>query len=119
MKTITDLTEKILEFREARDWKKYHTPKNLALSLIIELGELFELIQWQTNEEIKTELDKISERVSDELADVAIYLFLLAHELGVNLDAVIPQKIEKNWEKYPVGSLSDEKVKWGKGRKIR
>ena len=60
---------------------------------------------------------KISERVCDELADVAIYLFLLANELGVNLDEVIPKKIEKNWQKYPVGSLSDEKVKWGKGEK--
>ena len=117
MNTITDLTEKILEFRDARNWKKYHNPKNLALSLIIELGELFELIQWQTNEEIKIELEKISQKLSDELADVAIYLFLLAHELGVNLDEVIPLKIEKNWEKYPVGSLSDEKVKWGKGEK--
>ena len=117
MKTITDLTEKILEFRDARDWKKYHNPKNLALSLIIELGELFELIQWQTNEEIKEELDKITKRVSDELADVAIYLFLLAHELGVNLDKVIPSKIEKNWEKYPIGSLSDDEVKWGKEEK--
>ncbi len=117
MNAITDLTDKILEFRDARDWKKYHTPKNLALSLIIELGELFELIQWQTNEEIKNELEKIEEKVGDELADVAIYLFLLAHELGVNLDEVIPKKLEKNWKKYPVGSLSDEKVKWGKGER--
>ncbi len=117
MKTIKELTNMIIEFRDSRDWVKYHTPKNLALSLIIEIGELFELIQWQSNQEIKEEIEKISEKVDDEIADVAIYLFLLAYELRVDLDKVIPQKIQKNISKYPVGFLSDEKIKWGKAEK--
>ena len=114
MNSIEEITEKILDFRNARKWKKYHTPKNLALSLIVEIGELFELIQWQTDSEIKDEIHKIQDSLTDELADVAIYLFLLAHELNINLNSAILQKIDKNWRKYPVGSLTDEEIKWGK-----
>ncbi len=114
MSSIEEITEKILEFRNARKWKKYHTPKNLALSLIVEIGELFELIQWQTDSEVKDEIHKIQDSLADELADVAIYLFLLAHEMNINLNTAILQKIDKNWKKYPVGSLTDEEIKWGK-----
>ncbi len=114
MSSIEEITEKILDFRNARKWKKYHTPKNLALSLIVEIGELFELIQWQTDSEIKGEIHKIQGSLADELADVAIYLFLIAHELDINLNDAVFQKIDKNWKKYPVGSLTDEKIKWGK-----
>jgi NTP pyrophosphatase (non-canonical NTP hydrolase) len=115
--SINELTKKILEFRDARNWKKYHKPKNLALSLIIEIGELFELIQWQSNKEIKESLDKIKPVIEKEIADVSIYLFLLAYELGVDLETAIPKKLLENWEKYPVGSLTDEKIKWGKSEK--
>lgn len=114
MSSIEEITEKILDFRNARKWKKYHTPKNLALSLIVEIGELFELIQWQTDSEIKDEIHKIQGSLTDEIADVTIYLFLLAHELNINLNTAILQKIDKNSRKYPVGSLTDEEIKWGK-----
>ena len=117
MTSIKELTERILEFRNAREWKKYHTPKNLALSLIIEIGELFELIQWQTNKEIEESIDKIKPALEKEIADVSIYLFLLAYELGIDLETAIPAKITENWDKYPVGSLTDEKIKWGKSEK--
>ena len=117
MTSISSLTQKILEFRDARNWKKYHTPKNLSLSLIIELGELFELIQWQKDDEILKEISRIKTQITDEIADVAIYLFLLAHELGVNLEEAIPKKLEKTDNKYPIGSMSDDKIKWGKSQK--
>ena len=74
MNSIQELTKKILEFRNARDWEQYHTPKNLALSLIVEIGELFELIQWQTNNEIKEEINKIKDALSEAnltAADIA------------------------------------------------
>ena len=118
MTSISNLTAMILEFREARDWKKYHTPKNLSLSLIIELGELFELIQWQNDYEIINELERIKNQVTDELADVAIYLFLLSHELGVDLEKAVPAKLSKQNDKYPVGALTDEKIKWGKSERL-
>ncbi|GAH85183.1 unnamed protein product, partial [marine sediment metagenome] len=69
---------------------------------------------WQTDSEIKDEVHKIQGSLADELADVAIYLFLLAHELNINLNNAVLQKIDKNWKKYPVGSLTDEEIKWGK-----
>lgn len=117
MTTISKLTDNILEFRNVRNWQKYHTPKNLSLSLVIEMGELFELIQWQKDEEILTELDRIKPQLADELADITIYLFLLAHELKIDLEKAIPNKLEKNNKKYPIDSLTDEKVKWGRSQK--
>ncbi len=116
MTDISSLIDKILEFRDERDWKKYHTPKNLSLSLIIEIGELFELIQWQSDEEIIKEISRIKPQLIDELADVSIYLFLLANELGVDLEKAIPEKLAKSNLKYPIG-LTDEKIKWGKNQK--
>ncbi len=117
MTSINEITKKIIEFRDAREWKKYHTPKNLALSLIVEIGELFELIQWQSEDEIKNQLERIKKQTEEEISDVAIYLFLLSHELGIDLEETIPKKIEKNWLKYPVGSLSEDKIKWGKSER--
>ncbi|MBY9001696.1 MAG: nucleotide pyrophosphohydrolase [Candidatus Heimdallarchaeota archaeon] len=101
------LTMKIVEFRDARDWENFHTPKNLALSLIIETGELFEIMQWKDDNQLFVELDKIKPKLKDELADVAIYLFLLAHEFNIDLELAIAEKIEKNWEKYPVGKKTE------------
>lgn len=117
MTSINKITKKIIEFRDAREWKRYHTPKNLALSLIVEIGELFELIQWQSDIEIKDQIERIKKQTEEEISDVAIYLFLLAYELGIDLEEAIPRKIEKNWLKYPIGSLSEDKIKWGKSEK--
>jgi len=115
--TISNLTEKIIEFINDRNWKKYHTPKNLALSLIIETGELFELIQWQTDAEILDQIERIKPQVTDELADIAIYLFQLANILGVDLEQAIPMKLEKSNKKYPIDSLTDDEIKWGKSER--
>ncbi len=102
MTSIKELTLEIVKFRDERKWKKYHTPKNLSLSIIIELAELFELYQWETNKEISTKLSQIRPQLAEELADVTIYLFLLAHELGIDLETAIPEKIKKNGKKYPL-----------------
>ncbi|MHA1668439.1 MAG: nucleotide pyrophosphohydrolase [Candidatus Heimdallarchaeaceae archaeon] len=112
--SINTLVELILKFRNERNWSKYHTPKNLALSLIIEVGELFEIFQWKEDQEIKNNLHLIHDKLEEELADVAIYLFLLASELNVDLEKAIPKKINQNSLKYPINSLSEEEIKWGK-----
>ncbi len=110
MSSIDTLTTKILEFRDARKWEKFHTPKNLALSLVIETGELFEIMQWKEDHEILSDINRLKPQLQDEIADIAIYLFLLAHEFGINLADAIPQKIVKNWKKYPL----EEKAKFEK-----
>ncbi|MHA1417111.1 MAG: nucleotide pyrophosphohydrolase [Candidatus Heimdallarchaeaceae archaeon] len=91
------------EVTDERDWKKYHTPKNLSLSIAIELAELFELFQWKTDEEIFNELasEQYKNNLSDELADVAIYLLALSEILGINLEEAIINKLQKNKKKYP------------------
>ncbi|SEP09065.1 NTP pyrophosphatase, house-cleaning of non-canonical NTPs [Luteibacter sp. UNC138MFCol5.1] len=92
------------EFADVRDWDKFHNPKNLAIALAVEVGEVLELFQWlseadaadvRINEQLKA-------RVSEELADVAIYLLRLADKSGVDLDAAIAEKILSNGKKYPV-----------------
>jgi NTP pyrophosphatase (non-canonical NTP hydrolase) len=94
------ILRKALAFRDARDWKKYHIPRNLANSIAIEAAEILELFQWEL--EYNRPLangDRIA--LADELADVMIYCFLLAHEAEIDLYKAIIEKIEKNAIKYP------------------
>ncbi|MFA4972880.1 MAG: nucleotide pyrophosphohydrolase [bacterium] len=84
----------IIHFRNARDWKQYHTPRNLAASICIEAAELLELYQWAE------EADK--ERVAEEIADIYIYLITLAHDLNISVEGAVADKLAKNAKKYPV-----------------
>ena len=103
MVSVKELTEAIISFRDQRNWKPFHTPKNLIMSLIIELGELCELFQWTlTEDEMEQVKTEKKEALAEELADVAIYLFMLAHELNIDLEAAIPLKLQKNALKYPI-----------------
>ncbi|WP_048093156.1 MazG-like family protein [Geoglobus acetivorans] len=100
---ISDLTEMLIDFRDRREWKKYHTPKNLALSVAIEVGELLELFQWKKDDEILRELenDDYRSRIGEEISDVLIYLLPLAHECRIDVEKAIVDKIKKNEQKYP------------------
>ncbi len=109
MISLEELTEKVIEFREERGWKKFHTPKNLALSIVIELGELFEHFQWKDDDDILEYAKDNRTDLEEELADVAIYLLLLSHELGVDLGDAILRKLEIIKRKYPVGSVPGKK----------
>lgn len=114
MKTIQELTSMIVKFRDERDWKKYHTPRNLAISLVIELGELLEHFQWKDDNEIlELVQDPIKrEEIEEELADVAIYLLLLANELDIELETAILNKLKKNEERYPADLVKGRYVKY-------
>ncbi|MDX1587798.1 MAG: nucleotide pyrophosphohydrolase [Oleiphilaceae bacterium] len=87
---------RLRQFRDDREWKKFHNPKDLALALSIESGELLEAFLWKSPEEAD------SESVKEELADVLIYALLLADSYGLDVERVIMEKISKNEEKYPV-----------------
>lgn len=103
------LQQKIIEFRDARNWKQFHTPKELAISLCLEAGELLENFQWKSSEEaIETTL----ENIKDEIADVVIYALLLSHELGIDLEKAIIDKIKKNEQKYPIEKAFVSKKKY-------
>ena len=93
----------LLEFRRSRNWEQFHKPKELAAALTVEASELLEIFQWKSHKEV-TQLikGKSRDRVSDEIADVAIILSYLCHDLGIDLDAAVISKLKKNEAKYPV-----------------
>jgi len=92
------------DFRDKRNWKRYHNPKDLAISISIEAGELLELFQWKNLDEIYKSIENPNylEEIRDELADIVIYCLCLSDILNIDLSASIVKKIEKNEKKYPI-----------------
>ena len=100
---LDDVTDAIVRFRDERDWKQFHSAKNLAMSVAIEAAELMELFQWaRTEEEQRAVIQERLDDLRDELADVLIYTLLLCREVGVSPGDAVLAKIEKNRAKYPV-----------------
>lgn len=104
MSPHADLTERLIAFRDARDWKQFHGLKNLLLSLNLEASELLELAQWKRDDEMEALIGDaaFSEKLADESADVFLYLLLIAEHAGIDLIAAAEAKIAKNEAKYPV-----------------
>jgi dCTP diphosphatase len=104
VRTIEDATAKLIHFRDARNWKQFHTPKNLLVALTGEVGELAALLQWKEDGDIRDLMQRSDGRnsVEQELADIASYVFLLADTLGVDLFQAIEEKISMNEQRYPV-----------------
>src|SRR5689334_7140017 len=101
--TVADLREVVRRFVEERDWRQFHSPKNLSMSLAIEAAELMEHFQWiDTTESRKIGSDAAKlEGVRDELADVLCYLLAIANELDIDLSQAMRDKMIKNALKYP------------------
>lgn len=97
-----ELLKQLIEFRRERDWEQFHNPKDVAISLSIEASELLEWFQWKTAEQVQQRLvsDK-REELEDEIADVAVYLAYLCHDLNIDLNQAIKNKMQKNAAKYP------------------
>jgi NTP pyrophosphatase (non-canonical NTP hydrolase) len=102
--TIDELKRLAVEFRNNRDWKQFHDPKNLATGLSIESGELLELFLWKNPDEVSeyASSEKGQRRLGEEIADVFIYLLYLSDATGIDLSAAFRSKLELNGEKYPV-----------------
>ena len=102
---LAQLTRRLVEFRDARDWKQFHSLKNLLLSLALEAAEALELAQWKTDEELDAQLAAdatLKTRLEEECADVLLYLLLIAEKAGIDLAQAAARKIELNARKYPV-----------------
>ena len=110
--SLKRLTTLFLTFRDARDWKQFHNPKELAVSLVVESAELLELFQWKTGPELDRVLEEKREALSDELADVLHSLLLLASDLQIDLAAAAEQKIRKMEQKYPVDKAKGKPRKY-------
>ncbi|MGA0900883.1 MAG: nucleotide pyrophosphohydrolase [Luteolibacter sp.] len=100
--SISALTERIRNFVDARDWRQFHNPKDLAVAINAEAGELMQHFVWQQPEQIEMRLKEKREEIASEIADVAILLFEFADNLGYKLGEEILNKVQRNEERYPV-----------------
>ena len=89
----------VLKFRDDRNWKQFHNPKDLAISINLEAAELLEIFQWSGTDTVCAQKE---DKIREELADVLNYCILMADTCGLDLDEIIQEKVEKNNEKYPV-----------------
>ena len=101
--------DKVLKFREERNWKQFHNPKDLAISISLEAAELLEIFQWSAGD-VRCEEKK--DKMREELADVLNYCILMADTCGFDLDEIILEKVKKNAEKYPVEKAYGSKKKY-------
>ncbi|KAF0146472.1 MAG: hypothetical protein FD156_140 [Nitrospirae bacterium] len=114
-KELDTILEQLLKFRRERDWEQFHRPKELAISIVLEAAELLEEFQWKTDKEIKKYLDEGGlENVREEIADIAIYILLLSHDLKIDLPDAIKKKLKKNEVKYPVEKARGSAKKYDK-----
>jgi NTP pyrophosphatase (non-canonical NTP hydrolase) len=102
MNDLREVTDLLLRFRHERDWEQFHRPKDLAVSVVLEAAELLEVFQWKTDDEVRAYLaGEGMARVKEEIADVAIYILLLSHDLGIDLVGAVKDKIKRNESRYP------------------
>lgn len=99
-----EITNKILAFRNARNWKQFHTAENLSKSIAIEAAELLENFQWGDDIE--------KDAVVDELADILIYAYLLADEIGCDVHQIMSDKVDRNEKRFPVDKVKDNSGKY-------
>jgi dCTP diphosphatase len=114
--TLETLAERLAEFARERDWDRFHSPKNLAMALAGEAGELLEHFQWLTEAESRALPPEENDAVALEMADVLLYLVRLADTLGVDLAAAAVRKIALNAEKYPVDRFRGSARKYDRDR---
>ena len=103
MSEIEQLTTAIREFSRGRDWERFHTPKNLAMALSVEVAELVELFQWLTPEESAALVETPEGRaaIEDEIADITTYLLRLADVLGTDVRIAVEEKLRRNADRFP------------------
>lgn len=110
--SIESLTSEIRAFRDARDWLQFHNPKELAVAITAEAGELLQHFVWQTAEQSEQRVAERKTEIQSEIADVAILLFELADNCGIDLAASMRDKLARNEERYPVAKAKGSNKKY-------
>ncbi len=110
--TIEELQKKVIKFRDDRDWKQFHNPKDLALSLTLEAAEVLEHFQWKNPQEIEAYIIKNKNGIGEEIADVFKYLLTLSNDLGINLEEATLKKMSKDNKHYPVKKARGKHTKY-------
>jgi dCTP diphosphatase len=111
---LNNLTELVVAFRDARDWKQFHKPKDVALSLVLEATELMEHFQWKDNTEAEKYISEARGEIGDELADVLYWVLLMSHDLKIDIADALKKKIRKNALKYPIKKARGSSAKYTK-----
>jgi len=113
MPTLEDLRNQLREFARVRDWEQFHSPKNLAMAMIVEAAELTEHFQWLTEVQSQALDPEKREQVAQELADVLLYLVRLADRLDIDLMDAAQRKLVINAQKYPADKVRGSAKKAG------
>lgn len=116
MTTLLSLQEELVAFRDVRDWKQFHTPRQLAAALAIEAAELQQALLWKSDDEVQKNLDEgtLRSEIGDEIADVLSFALLLAHDLGFDSAELVMGKLAKNEQRYPVEKSRGNSTKYDK-----
>lgn len=112
MSEIKQLVQEIIKFRDERDWKKFHNPKDVALSLVLEATEVLEHFQWKNGKEIENYIKENKDEIAEELSDVLYWVLLLSSDLEIDIVNSIYKKIDKNKKKYPVSKAKGKSTKY-------
>lgn len=112
MQTFDEMRHYLRQFARDRDWQQFHAPKNLVMALSVETGELMEHFQWLTEAQSEQLSPEAKQAVADEIADVQLYLVLLADRLGIDLPAAIERKTRLNEAKYPADQVRGSAKKY-------
>jgi len=111
---IKNLQKKVISFRDKRDWKQFHNPKDVSLSMVLEAGEVMEHFQWKNPEEMEKHIKEHKAEIGEELADVFYWVLLMSYDLKIDLAQALIKKITTNEKKYPVRKAKGKHTKYTK-----
>lgn len=112
MSDIEDLTKKVIKFRDDRDWKQFHNPKDSAIALLSEATEVLDEFKWLSKKETALHLKNSKKKVADELSDVLFWVLLMAHDLKIDIPKAFDTKMKENEKKYPVEKSKGKHTKY-------
>ena len=110
--TLATLTSLAMKFRDERDWKQFHNPKDMALSLALESAEVLELTQWKNGDELRQHLEHNRAALGEELSDVLFWVLAMANDFQIDLGEAFKQKLIKNAQKYPIDKAKGVSTKY-------
>ncbi len=112
MMSLNEIQKKAVHFRDARDWKQFHNPKDMALSLVLEAAEVMEHFQWKNVKEMDKYIRSNKSEIADELADVLYWVVTMSSDINIDLSKAFERKMKKNEEKYPVTKSKGKHTKY-------
>ncbi len=109
---IKELQDVVIKFRDNRNWKQFHNPKDTSLSLVLEAVEVLEHFQWKNEEEVEDYIKSNRNEIGKELADVLYWVLLISHDLNIDIVKIFKKKMVENNEKYPIKKSKGKHTKY-------